>query len=113
MTEQAVARRVPWATIIGWVALLLAAVGAFGLVMAVASYVQGVRDPQSFGTLGAVVYLMYALVPSVLALPVGIVQGRRGRAPRWRSRSTVVLASLPLVATVAALLVVAISNAFV
>ena len=28
MTDQAVARRVPWATIIGWVALLLAVVGA-------------------------------------------------------------------------------------
>ena len=34
MTDQAVARRVPWATVIGWVALLLAVVGAVGVVVA-------------------------------------------------------------------------------
>ena len=111
MTDQAVARRVPWATIIGWVALVLAVVGAAATALAVASYVDGVRDPQSFGTLGAVVYMMYALVPSVLALPVAIVQARRGWAPRWRSRSTVVLAALAPATTVVSLLVVAISNA--
>jgi len=113
MTDQAVARRFPWATVIGWTALLLAVAGAVGLVLAVGSYVEGVRDPQSFGMLGAVVYLMYALVPSLLALPVAIVQARRGWAPRWRTRSTVVLAALAPGAMVAVLLVVAIRNAFV
>jgi hypothetical protein len=66
--------------------------------------VQGARDPQSFGDLGAAVVLMFSLVPSVLALPVGIVQARQGRAPRWRSRSVVVLAALAPVATVGLLL---------
>lgn len=112
MTEQAVTRRVPWATVLGWTALLLAVAGAVGLALAIASYVAGVTDPQSFGVLGAVVYLMYALVPSVLALPVAILQARRGWAPRWRTRSTVVLAALAPVAMVALLLVVAIGNAF-
>ncbi|WP_315092899.1 hypothetical protein [uncultured Cellulomonas sp.] len=112
MTEQAVTRRVPWATVLGWTALVLAVAGAVGLGLAIASYVEGVRDPQSFGVLGAVVYLMYALVPSVLALPVGILQARRGWAPRWRTRSTVVLAALAPVAMVALLLVVAIGNVF-
>ena len=111
MTEQAGARRVPWATLLGWIALLLAVAGAVGLALAIGSFVEGVRDPQSFGTLGAVVYLMYALVPSVLALLVAILQARRGWAPRWRTRSTVVLAALAPVAMVTLLLVVAISNA--
>ena len=50
---------------------------------------------------------MYSLVPSLLALPVGIVQARQGWAPRWRSRTTVVLAALAPVATAVVLLVVA------
>lgn len=112
MTEQAVARRVPWATAIGWVALVAAVAGAVGFVLAVVSYVEGVRDPQSFGLLGAVVYLMAALVPSALALAAAFVQARQGWAPRWRTRSTVVLAALAPVAMVGMLLVVAISNAF-
>ena len=99
MTDQAVARRVPWATVIGWVALLLAAVGAAGVVVAGCTPSRAPANPQSFGTLGAVVVLMYALVPSLLALVVGIVQARRGWAPRWRSRTTVVLAALAPVAT--------------
>ena len=111
MTDQAVARRVPWATVIGWVALLLAASGAVGVVVARVSDVEGARNPQSFGTLGAVVFLMFSLVPSLLALPVAIVQARRGWAPRWRTRTTVVLAALAPVAMVGMLLVVAIGNA--
>ena len=107
MTDQAVARRVPWATIIGWVALLLAVVGAVGVVVAGAYAVEGAQDPQSFGTLGAVVVLMYSLIPSVPALVAGIVQDRRGWAPRWRSRTTIVLAALAPAATVVLLLVVA------
>ncbi|WP_157453981.1 hypothetical protein [Cellulomonas sp. Root485] len=107
MTDQAVARRVPWATVIGWVALLLAVVGAAGVVVAGIYAVDGARNPQSFGTLGAVVVLMYSLVPSLLALPVGIAQARRGWAPRWRSSTTVVLAALAPVATAVVLLVVA------
>jgi len=112
MTDQAVARRVPWATVIGWVALLLAAAGAVGLVLAVVSYVEGVRDPQSFGLLGAVVYLMFALIPSLLALVVAFVQARQGGAPRWRTRTIVVLAALAPVAMVGMLVIVAIGNAF-
>ena len=107
MTNQAAARRVPWATIIGWVALLLAVVGALGVAVAGVYAVDGARNPQSFGTLGAVVVLMYALVPSLPALVAGIVQARRGWAPRWRSRTTVVLAALAPVATAVLLLVVA------
>lgn len=104
MTDQAVARRVPWATIIGWVALLLAVVSAVGAVLAVVYAVDGIRNPQGFGDLGAVVVLMFSLVPSLLALPVGIVQARGGRAPRWRALSTVVLASLAPLATIGLLL---------
>ena len=65
MTDEAVARRVPWATIIGWVALLLAVVGAVGVALAGVYAVDGARNPQSFGTLGAVVVLMYSLIPSL------------------------------------------------
>jgi hypothetical protein len=104
MTEQAVARRVPWATIIGWVALLLSVVAAVGAVLAVVYAVEGVRNPQGFGDLGAVVVLMFSLVPSLLALPVGIVQARHGRAPRLRALSTVLLASLVPVAVICLLL---------
>jgi hypothetical protein len=113
MTEQATRRRVPPATVLSWIALLLAVAGAVGLALAVASYVEGVRDPQSFGTLDAVVYLLYAVAPSMLALPVAILQARGGWAPRWRTRSTVILAALSPVTLVAMLLVVAISNALV
>jgi hypothetical protein len=111
MTDQAVARRIPWATVVGWVALLLAVAGAVGFVLAIASYAEGLRNPQSFGLLGAVVYLMYALIPSLLALPVAIVQARRGWAPRWRTRTTVVLAVLAPLAMVGMLVIAAISNA--
>jgi hypothetical protein len=108
MTEQAVARRVPWATIVGWVALLLSIVGAAGVALAGVYAVDGARNPQSFGTLGAVVVLMSALIPSLPALVAGIVQARRGWAPRWRWLSTVVLAALAPAATVVLLLVVAV-----
>ena len=108
MTDQAVARRVPWATVIGWVALLLAVVGAAGVVAAGIYAVDGARNPQSFGTLGAVVVLMYSLVPSLLALPVGIAQARRGWAPRERWLSTVALAALAPAATLILLLVSAV-----
>jgi hypothetical protein len=94
MTDQAVARRVPWANVIGGAALVLAIVGAAGVVLAGVYALEGARDPQSFGTLGAVVLLMFALVPSVPALVVGSVQARRGWAPRWRTRSTLALAAL-------------------
>jgi len=40
-------------------------------------------------------------------LPVGIVQAQRGSAPRWRSRTTIVLAALTPAATAVVLLVVA------
>ena len=113
MTDQAVARRIPWATVIGWAALLLAVAGAVGFVLAIGSYIEGVRDPQSFGVLGAVVYLMYALIPSLLALPVAILQARQGWAPPWRSRTTVVLAALAPVGMAGMLLITAISNAAV
>ena len=107
MTDQAVARRVPWATVIGWVGLLLAVVGTAGVVLAAVYAVEGARNPQSFGTLGAVVVLMSSLIPSLVALPVGIVQARRGWAPRWRSRTTIVLAALAPVVTAVLILVVA------
>ncbi|GEK21798.1 hypothetical protein [Cellulomonas xylanilytica] len=110
MTEQAVARRVPWATIIGWVALVLAVVGATGAVVAGVFAVEGARNPQSFGTLGAVVLLMASLIPSVPALVAGIVQARQGRAPRWRNRTTVVLAALAPAAAVVLLLAVAVRD---
>jgi hypothetical protein len=85
---------------------VLAAVGAVGVVVAGVYAVDGSRNPQSFGTLGAVVVLMYSLVPSLPALVVGIVQARRGWAPRWRSRTTVALAALAPVVTATLLLVV-------
>ncbi|KQR17399.1 hypothetical protein [Cellulomonas sp. Leaf334] len=104
MTEQAVARRVPWATVIGWAALLLAVAAAVGAVLAVVYAVEGFRNPQGFGDLGAVVVLMVSLVPALPALVAGIVQARRGWAPRWRWLSTVVLAALAPAATVVLLL---------
>lgn len=107
MTEQAVARRVPWATVLSWVALLLAVVGATGVVLAAVFAVEGARDPQSFGTLGAVALLMSSLVPSLPALAIAFVQARRGWAPRARTRTTIVLAALAPVVMVVLLLVVA------
>ncbi|MBO3085995.1 hypothetical protein [Cellulomonas fengjieae] len=99
MTDEAPPTRgLPWATAASWVALALAVAGAVGVVLAVASAVSAVQDPQSFGALGAVALLVYALVPSLLALPVGIVQARRGWSSRGRARTTIVLASLAPVA---------------
>jgi hypothetical protein len=112
MTEQAVARRLPWATLIGWAGLVLAVAGAAGVVLATVSYVEGVRDPQSFGTLGAVSYLMVAVFPSVLALAVALIQARRRWAPPWRTRCTVVLAALAPGVMVLLILVVAGGNLF-
>jgi hypothetical protein len=94
MTDQAVARRAQRATVIGWVALVLAIVGATGVLAAGLFAVEGARDPQSFGDLGAVVLLTYSLIPSVPALVVAIVQARRGSGAPGRTRATVVLAAL-------------------
>lgn len=98
MTDEAAARGIPWATVIGRVALLLAVVAAVGVMLAAVAAVSALLDPQSFGALGAVALLMYALIPSLLALPVAIVQRRRGWAPRGRARTTIILASLAPVA---------------
>ena len=110
MTEQAVARRVPWATVIGWVALLLAAVGAAGVLVAGVFAVEGARNPQSFGTLGAVVVLMFALVPSVLALVVGYRAGPTRLGTARALATTVVLAALAPAATAVLLLVATARN---
>ena len=110
MTDQAVARRIPWATLTGWVALVLAAAGATGAVLAALSYAEGVRDPQSFGTLGAVGYLIIALFPSVPALVVALVQARRRWAPPWRTSCTTVLAALAPGTMALLLVVVAVRN---
>jgi len=97
-------RRFPWADVLGWTALVLAGLGAVGVVVAGLYAVQGSRDPQSWGDLVAAVLVVYALVPSVPALVVAIVQARRGWAPSWRTRTTVVLAALaPLAAAVLAI----------
>ncbi|WP_421742684.1 hypothetical protein [Cellulomonas sp.] len=91
-------RRLPWAEVLGWTALVLAGIAAVGVAVAASAAIQGARDPQSWGDLVAAVLVVYALVPSVLALVVAIVQARRGWAPRWRTRTTLVLAALAPVA---------------
>ena len=79
---------------IGWVALLLAALGAAGVLVAGMFALDGARNPQSFGDLGAVVTLMFALIPSMVALVVAYIQGRGRWVPRWQTWTTVVLAAL-------------------
>ena len=91
-------RRFPWAEVLGWTALVLAGIAAVGVAVAASAAIQAARDPQSWGDLVAAVLVVYALVPSVLALVVAIVQARRGWAPRWRTRTTFVLAALAPVA---------------
>ena len=56
--------------------------------------------------------LVYAVVPALAALTVGFVQARRGRAPRWRTRTTLVLAST-VPALIRALVVVIIVGSLV
>ncbi|WP_210768257.1 hypothetical protein [Cellulomonas humilata] len=85
-------RRFPWADVLGWTALALAALGAGGVAFAASYAMQGARNPQSFGDLAAVVLLMCSVVPSLLALPVAIVQSRRKWGPTWRTRTTAALA---------------------
>lgn len=98
MTETGVTLQVgrgfPWAAVLGWSGLVLAVVAAAGAVLAADAAIDNARDPQTWGDLAAVVILMVAAVPAVLALFVGIVQAGRGWGPRWRTRSTVALASL-------------------
>ena len=79
---------------IGWVALLLAATGAAGVLVAGVFALEGARNPQSFGDLGAVVTLMFALIPSSAALIIAYVQGRGRWVPRRQTWTTVVLAAL-------------------
>ncbi|WP_421735576.1 hypothetical protein [Cellulomonas sp.] len=103
-------RRFPLATVLGWTALVLAAVAAVAVALAVVQFVEGARDPQSWGALGGVVLLMYSLVPAVVALPVGIVQARRGSGPRWRTRWTTVLGAVAPVAVGILVVTVVIGN---
>ena len=58
----------------------------------------GSPRPAVLGRPRGAVLVVYALVPSVLALVVAIAQARRGWAPRWRTRTTFVLAALAPVA---------------
>ncbi|MEZ0446356.1 hypothetical protein [Cellulomonas sp. ICMP 17802] len=99
----------PWATVIGWTALLLAGLAAVGAGLAASYAVDGARDPQSWGDLAAAVVLLYSTVPALVALPVAVVQARRGWAPPWRTRTTLVLAALAPVGLVALVVVSAFS----
>ena len=104
--------RFPWATVVGWIGLLAGGVSAVGAVAAVVYAVEGARDPESWGGLAAAGILVYAVVPALAALTVGLVQARGGRAPRWRTRTTLVLAST-VPALIGALVVVIIVGSLV
>ena len=73
---------------------MLAATSALGVLVAGGFAVAGARNPQSFGDLGAVVVLMFSLIPSMLALGIAYVQGRLRWVPRWQTWTTVALAAL-------------------
>lgn len=89
----------PWARVLGWTALLLAAVAAAGVVGAVVYLVDGMLHPTSWGDLAGAIVLTWSCVPALVALPVGLVHARRGLRPRWRALATIVLAApAPLLA---------------
>ncbi|GCD18909.1 MULTISPECIES: hypothetical protein [Cellulomonas] len=83
----------PWARVLGWTALLLAAVAAVGVVGAVAYLVDGWLHPTSWGDLAGAILLTWSCVPALVALPVGLLQAHRGVGPRWRSVATVAMAA--------------------
>ena len=87
-------RQFPWATTLGVVGLVLATLGAVGAVLAGASAIDGARNPESFGTLGAVALVMFSSIPSAVAMLIALVQGANGWASRGRTRTTVTLAAL-------------------